>query len=113
MKAKAKKIMEEFGGIGAYLAYVNSALIILAATLVLLYGFSFFSLMGQGIFIDDFYSESGGREERITDLEARYVAMKSAITMELAEDMGYREVKNPKYIVRKTAGQGLSFGNEI
>lgn len=113
MKARALNIIEGTKGIRDYLAYVNSALIILAVAFGVFYGASFLTLIKQGIFIDNFYSEIGGEESEVIDLEARYVAMKSSITMELATSMGLTEVKNPKYIVRKTLGRGLSLGDEI
>ena len=113
MKAKALNIIEGTREVRKYLAYVNSALIILVVAFGGFYGASFLTLIKQGIVIDNFYAEVGDEESEVIDLEAQYVAMKSSITMELAESMGLLEVENPKYIVRKTLGRGLSLGDEI
>lgn len=113
MVERVEKIIDNAQSVRHYLVYLNLVLVSLVLGLIVFYGISLASLIKQGVFINDFYSSINGEKSEVIDLEARYVALKGTITMELAESLGFKEVPNPKYITRKTAGLGLSLGDEI
>lgn len=49
----------------------------------------------------------------LAPLETIYLEKKSAVTVELAKQLGFKEISNPEFISRKTFSEGLSLGAEI
>lgn len=50
-------------------------------------------------------------DTRVLELEAQYIKAKNGVTRDLAENLGYIEIANQKFVTRKATDLGLSLVN--
>lgn len=88
-------------------------LLFLLVVLFVTYGFLVKSTVHNIVLRENFGKERATLISHIADLNANYIALKNAITLDIAYERGFKPSSEPHFISKQNTLKTLSFNNAI